>query len=117
MDPCALSSSASRLWSFGPWGDAPIRNTRRSVESIVMSGSVGKVGQWLLAGMLLALVAALVGCGQGAAEGPTTYPVKGTVVAPGGKPWRGGRVGFQSVKDPGTRATGEIQSDGSFALE
>jgi hypothetical protein len=38
-------------------------------------------------------------------------------MAPGGKPWTGGRIAFQSARDPATRATGEINSDGSFTLE
>src|SRR5262245_38492795 len=82
-----------------------------------MSSRVRQAGRWLLAGMMLAALGELAGCSRGAGEGPTTYPVKGKVVAPGGKPWTGGRIAFQSVSDPGTRATAEIHSDGSFTLE
>jgi hypothetical protein len=82
-----------------------------------MCSRVRKTSRWLLAGMMVVILGELAGCSRGGSEGPTTYPVKGKVVAPGGKPWTGGRIAFQSVSDPGTRATGEIQSDGSFTLE
>src|SRR5262249_40324703 len=49
--------------------------------------------------------------------GPTTYPARGKVVAPGGKPWAGGRIAFVSASDPGTRATADIHPDGTFELE
>ena len=66
--------------------------------------------RWLPA----ALVAVGLACSGGG--GPKTYPVKGTVVTPGGKPWAGGRITFRAVSDPGLLAAGEIQPDGSFAL-
>ena len=73
--------------------------------------------RWLPAGVVLAILGALASCSRGPNEGPTTYPVQGKVVTPGGRPWSGGRIAFQSVSDPAKRATGEIQSDGSFRLE
>jgi hypothetical protein len=89
----------------------------RWLEMIAMGSSVQKPGRWLLAGMMVVVLGAFAGCSRGSSEGPTTYPVQGKVVAPGGKPWTGGRIAFQSVSDPGTRATGEIRSDGTFTLE
>lgn len=82
-----------------------------------MSSSVRQAGRWLLAGMMVAVLGELAGCSRGASAGPTTYPVKGKVVAPGGKPWTGGRIAFQSLGNPEMRATGEIQSNGTFTLE
>jgi hypothetical protein len=67
-------------------------------------------GQWLLAAL------AVVGLACSGGGGPKTYPVQGKVVAPGGKPWAGGRITFQAVSDPGLLAAGEIQPDGSFLL-
>jgi hypothetical protein len=62
-------------------------------------------------------MAVLLGGGTGCSSGgPATYPVEGKVVAPGGQPWAGGRVTFQSTSDPGMLATGEIRPDGRFTL-
>jgi hypothetical protein len=68
---------------------------------------------------LTALVlAGFAACGGGP-NGPKTYPVKGAVVfVKGGslKQLVDGTVEFQSVSEPGVRAYGEIQQDGSFSL-
>jgi hypothetical protein len=71
----------------------------------------------LLRGLVLALTIfpalALAGCGDGI---PKTYVVTGKVVYKGGKPVTYGRVEFQSTSHPELRATGGIQTDGTFAL-
>lgn len=72
------------------------------------------VGSWGLAGALAAILAA--GCSSAGPAGPTTYPVRGKVVYPGGQPWTGGRVTFRSVRDPSIVAAGDIQADGDFTL-
>jgi hypothetical protein len=70
-----------------------------------------------LRGFVLALTLlaapALTGCGTGI---PETYPVTGKVVHSNGKPVTYGRVEFQSTTDPQLRATGGIQTDGTFTL-
>jgi hypothetical protein len=55
---------------------------------------------------------ALSGCGSG---GPTTYPVKGTVIY-AGRPVPTGSVTFVPTQG-GERAVGAIGGDGSFSLE
>src|SRR5262245_54947309 len=55
----------------------------------------------------------LAGCGNNI---PTTYPVTGKVIYQKGKPVTYGRVEFQSTADPELRATGRIQTDGTFSL-
>jgi hypothetical protein len=69
------------------------------------------------AGMLVLGTALILtgnaGCGSGI---PQTYSVKGKVLWKGGKPVEDGRIEFQSMSDPSLRATGEIDSDGSFTL-
>jgi hypothetical protein len=71
----------------------------------------------LLRGIILAptilLATALPGCDNNV---PKTYPVTGKVFHKGGKPVTYGRVEFQSTLDPELRATGGIQTDGTFAL-
>jgi hypothetical protein len=71
----------------------------------------------LLRGLVLALsilpALAFAGCGNGI---PKTYIVTGKVVYKGGKPVTYGRVEFQSTSHPELRATGGIQTDGTFAL-
>lgn len=64
---------------------------------------------------LFFLAAALV---AGCAQGPTRYPVEGTVIfADGGaaKELAGGTVSFESEQDQ-SNVQGEIQADGSFRL-
>src|SRR5438445_8508439 len=66
-------------------------------------------------------VALLVGCGRPAANGPATVPVRGKIVFT-----RGGdvktlfnkqaRIEFESVEQPGVRAAGPIEEDGSFVV-
>jgi hypothetical protein len=62
---------------------------------------------------VLLLAVAFTGCGKGI---PKTYPVNGIVVYKGGKPVTYGRVEFHSKSHPELRATGGIQTDGSFTL-
>jgi len=75
-------------------------------------------------GMVLSLLFALIlsGCGKsGAAKGPATVPVRGKVVFS-----RGGtvktladkqaRIELESIDQPGIRAVGPIQEDGSFEV-
>lgn len=67
------------------------------------------------AAAVLALLAGL-GCG---AEAPAvkTYPVRGKVALPGGKPFPGGLIEFRSPAYPASTIKGEITSDGgSFSL-
>src|SRR5262245_46488893 len=79
-----------------------------------MRPGVRTAGQWLTVGVMALALGGLAGCARG--SGPTTHPVKGRVVAPGGQPWTGGTVTFRSVSDSGAVATGEIQKDGTFTL-
>ncbi len=63
----------------------------------------------------LALAAAL-GCG---AEDPAakTYPVRGKVLLPGGKPFPGGVIEFRSAANPAVTVKGTIaEGDGTFSL-
>src|SRR5437879_6111181 len=66
-------------------------------------------------------LALLVGCGRPATNGPATVPVRGKIVFT-----RGGdvktlfnkqaRIEFESVEQPGGRAAGAIEEDGSFVV-
>jgi hypothetical protein len=66
----------------------------------------------------LALVLGLaVGCGSSNQRAlPQTYPVTGTVVVQGGKPFTGGTVQFASPTTVTETVSGDIQSDGTFTL-
>ena len=77
--------------------------------------------------MLAAAIAAvatfgMAGCGEKASDiGLKTVPVQGKViVTKGGEVKtlfdRQGLIAFESVEQPGVRAVGEIQEDGSFTL-
>jgi hypothetical protein len=59
------------------------------------------------------MLLALAGCG-----GPKTYPVKGKVTLPGGKPLVGALVEFETHLPDGKRITaqGETGEDGAFVL-
>jgi hypothetical protein len=59
------------------------------------------------------LTVAAVGCGE---SGPKLYPVRGKVTYEDGKPVGARSVMFQSVDDPGSVASGELEPDGSFEL-
>jgi hypothetical protein len=67
--------------------------------------------------MVAALLAAASGCGQGAGQGGTAYPVKGQVLLANGKPLTGGRVIFLPKEPAGMTAVGDVGSDGTFALK
>jgi hypothetical protein len=69
-------------------------------------------GAWVLG-----LLVAFSGCGD-SESGPsvTTYPVKGKVILPDGKPLSQGLVTFVPAKDEGRQASGKLESDGTFAL-
>lgn len=54
------------------------------------------------------------GCGD---PGPKTYPVKGKIINREGKPVKSGMVLFESVDDPKIQASGDLSSDGTFALD
>lgn len=62
-------------------------------------------------GLLLSSVA-LCGCGG---DGLATYPARGTVTFPDGKPLAGGSIIFQSTEHPVT-ARSPILDDGTFEL-
>lgn len=79
-----------------------------------MAARVRRAAGWLLAGMMAVALGVPGGCSG--RDGPTTYPVKGRVVHPGGKPWTRGQITFRSVDDPATLAAGDIQPDGGFTL-
>jgi hypothetical protein len=64
-------------------------------------------------GIALALTVLVAGCGRSI---PPTYPVTGKVVYTKDKPVTYGRVEFQSTSNPELRATGRIQTDGTFSL-
>lgn len=71
---------------------------------------------------LCSLIAVLVGCsGSGAAKGPKTEAVSGKVIFTKGGDVktlfdRQARIEFESVDQPGVRAAGMIESDGSFKV-
>lgn len=65
----------------------------------------------LLAGIAFGLFA---GCSSSTI--PRTYPAKGKVVFKGGKAVSGGTIELVSLSDPGLRAFGDIDSDGTFKL-
>jgi hypothetical protein len=67
------------------------------------------------------LVCAIGGCGRREIAGPKTHPVKGKVVfTKGGTAKtlsdRQGYIVFESIEQPGVKAMGEIQEDGSFTV-
>jgi len=71
--------------------------------------------RFLMANLGLAMLC-VVGCGT---KGPQTYPVRGKVELVGGdvSVLAGSHVEAALTSDPTIRASGTIQSDGSFALE
>ena len=73
---------------------------------------VGPTTRFAVVGWALAVVLAS-GCGPSL---PKTYPVKGKVVDPAGKPWAGGAIMFQLAADPRVVADGVIGADGTFTL-
>jgi hypothetical protein len=56
------------------------------------------------------------GCKPPAPKGPTTYPVKGTVVYADGKPYPGGAIEFR-MEGQTDNVVGMIGSDGTFTLK
>lgn len=79
-----------------------------------MDSGAWHVVRQTLAGLIVLILGMVSGCGT--ASGPTTYPVRGTVVFAGGQPWTGGTITFKSTSDPGMMASGDIQADGRFTL-
>lgn len=78
-----------------------------------------KWGWWGLTAALIAV--ALLGCGSKPLDGPPTVPVSGKVVFTKNGSLepivdRQGAVEFESVEQPGVKAVGDIQADGSFSL-
>lgn len=79
----------------------------------------GSVAETLAFCMLMALI---VGCGGGGvAKGPKTAAVSGKVIFTKGGDVktlfdRQARIEFESVDQPGVRAAGMIESDGSFKV-
>lgn len=74
---------------------------------------------WLCHALLLAIATAM-GCSN-KIEGPPTVEVKGKLVITKGATIaslynREGAIEFESVDQPGTKAYGELQEDGSFTL-
>jgi hypothetical protein len=72
-------------------------------------------------GVVLLMGIALPGCGNKPLEGPPTVPVKGKVVFTKNGTLepivdRQGAVEFESVDQPGVKALGDIQPDGSFTV-
>lgn len=84
-------------------------------------GSVPGASAGWLAGIGLALVTGLSGCGDQENWAPAVtdaaFPVQGKVLLPGGKPLDSGRVEFYPVREPGLLAHGAIRPDGSFELQ
>jgi hypothetical protein len=72
------------------------------MRSLIASGLVGVV------------ILSLAGCG-----GPKTYPVRGKVTLPGGKPLVGALVEFETHLPDGQRLTahGQTGEDGSYELK
>ena len=74
----------------------------------------------LLGGLVL-LGGSLAGCGSKPLDGPPTVPVSGKVVFTKNGTLdpivdRQGAVEFESVDQPGVKAVGDLQADGSFTL-
>jgi hypothetical protein len=65
--------------------------------------------------LLTAALLCTVGCSKRPSL-PKTYPVRGKVVFQDGRPVRGGAVWFKPQHDPNVTTSGEIKSDGTFAL-
>jgi len=65
---------------------------------------------------LAIFVTAVTGCGSKPPNLPTTYPVRGIVVAADGKPLAGGAIYFTSSEKDRLEATGDIGPDGKFEL-
>src|SRR5687767_9393510 len=68
---------------------------------------------------LLFCLACLLGCGKSDPPGPATAPLQGKVVFTKGGTVkaladRQARIEFESVEQPGLRAAGLIEEDGSF---
>ena len=76
-------------------------------------GRIAPSARWLRTCLAL-LVSALVGC-QGSSSSPT-FEVKGKVLLSNGKPLSSGLVKFVSADGSQPEVSGEIQSDGVFAL-
>jgi hypothetical protein len=67
--------------------------------------------------LTLGLVAGFAGCGDpNAASSIKVYPVKGQVLLPDGKPLKSGRAVLVST-EKGMEFTGEVGSDGNFAIK
>lgn len=84
-----------------------------------MQSSHRKLGWWIVPVALVGL--ALTGCGTKGIEGPSTVPVTGKVVFTKNgnlEPIvdRQGAVEFESVDQPGVKAIGDIQADGTFTV-
>jgi hypothetical protein len=87
-----------------------------------MSGTreTASVRSWISCVVLL-ISAPLGGCGAAPPQGPPTVPVHGKIIfTKGGEIKtlfdRQAIIAFDSVDQPGTRALGEIQEDGSFTV-
>jgi hypothetical protein len=66
--------------------------------------------------LLISFLLAGCGAGGGLISSPA-YPVKGQVLLSNGKPLTSGKVIFLPKEEKGMPATGEIGSDGTFALK
>jgi hypothetical protein len=82
--------------------------------------AMGRIGIPLGAMMMALLL--ISGCGQKQLTGPATIPVKGKInFTKNGslKPIvdRQGAIEFESVDQPGVKAIGDIEEDGSFTLK
>lgn len=77
--------------------------------------SIARTGYWTAS--LIALCAALTGCGKGGPDRPAVFPAKGQITIDG-KPATTGRLTLTPVKpdpkQPG--AIGKVGSDGTFQL-
>lgn len=78
--------------------------------------------KWNLVLPLAVLIGlAMLGCGSKPLEGPATVPVKGKVVFTKNGTVdsiveRQGSVEFESVEQPGVKAVGDIEPDGTFIV-
>jgi hypothetical protein len=87
------------------------------MSEIVRSGDECRArgGVWFRRAWLVAIGLGLAGCGENFGSA-TTYPVKGTVLLPDGKPLAAGKVTLVS-DETALSYTGAVGSDGGFVVK